>query len=106
MKMKALNTPSRSFFARRNKSALIVVVLLATLAFQTAESKVLNKQTGNAIDVSKDLVPLHIAQSNLPANDQNVDAGPLLAAAVGYATKNGVNIVNIPMGNYYFASAK
>ncbi|SEO26921.1 Right handed beta helix region [Mucilaginibacter gossypiicola] len=60
----------------------------------------------SVIDVSTDLKKMGIAQQNMLPDNNTIDAGPLLEAAVIYAGKHNYNKVNVPAGTYYFKSVR
>jgi len=61
---------------------------------------------GQVIDVSKDLIRLNIAGSNMEPGNSSADCGPLLEAAVKYAAKNNITTVSVPAGDYYFKTVR
>jgi uncharacterized protein (TIGR03437 family) len=56
----------------------------------------------NTLNVSRDLVRLGIASTNLVPNQPALDAGPLLFRAVSYARVNPISRVIADPGAYYF----
>ena len=58
------------------------------------------------IDVSKDLTRLKIAGSNMLPGNSSADCGPLLEAAVKYASKNNIATVSVPAGSYNFKTVR
>jgi hypothetical protein len=53
------------------------------------------------INLSRDLVRLHIASRNLTPDDKSLDARPLFGAAVKYAKAHGTRKLTIDHGAYY-----
>lgn len=56
------------------------------------------------LNLSRDLVRLGIASSDLIPNQRSLDAGPLLLAGVEYAKRNGIPRIIADRGDYYFSS--
>ena len=56
------------------------------------------------LNVSRDLINLKIAASNLTPNRTDIDARLLLNLAVDYAKNNEINMITAEPGNYYFLS--
>lgn len=54
------------------------------------------------INLSRDLVPLRIASHNLTPDNPNLDARPLFQAGLDYAKKNGIHLITVDRGAYYF----
>jgi hypothetical protein len=57
-----------------------------------------------SLNLSRDLVRLGIASTNLIPNQPMLDAGPLWTRAIQYAKANGVREVTVDPGAYYFLS--
>ncbi len=85
---------------------LFVLLLNSTIAIPSLRHFLadVSGSQSDTIDVSKDLVGLGIAPKNMAPNDPSIDTGPLLAAAITYASTHGVGTVTIPTGDYYFSS--
>lgn len=81
--------------------ALSASLLLAPLGAEAKQSAPID-----SIDVSKDLIALGIADQNLPAGNRNMDAGPLVEAAMKYANSHHIPKVTIPSGDYFFHSSR
>jgi hypothetical protein len=58
--------------------------------------------TGNSVNLSRDLVRLGIAPRNLPVDDPSFDARPLFEAAVQYVRTHHVERLTVDRGAYYF----
>lgn len=58
--------------------------------------------TTPSINLSHDLVALGIARQNLTPNAPNLDARPLLQAALAYAAQNGTTLITADPGSYFF----
>jgi hypothetical protein len=56
------------------------------------------------LNLSRDLVNLGIASTNMVPNQPSLDAGPLLQSGVGYATSHQIGRVIADPGTYYFLS--
>ena len=56
------------------------------------------------LNLSRDLVALGIAATNMVPNQPALDAGPLFVAGVNYAKSNGILTVIADPGAYYFLS--
>jgi uncharacterized protein (TIGR03437 family) len=76
------------------------LVLLAVLSCLPAA----HAQT--ALNASQDLVRLGIASTNLTPNQPTLDATPLLTKALQYATANGVTLLQVDRGAYYFLTSQ
>ena len=66
-------------------------------------------QAGRAqstLNASQDLVRLGIASTNLTPNQPTLDAVPLLSQAAAYAIANGVSVLQVDRGVYYFLTAQ
>jgi hypothetical protein len=59
-------------------------------------------QSADAINLSRDLVRLGIAASNLPADSPSTDARPLFQAALQYARSHPIRRITVGHGAYYF----
>jgi Viral BACON domain len=57
-----------------------------------------------ALNLSRDLVTLGIAATNMVPNQSSLDAGPLFVAGVEYAKSHGIATVVADKGAYYFLS--
>src|SRR5262245_23649816 len=69
-------------------------LLLVTLSARSASAQTLN--------LSHDLVSLGIAAANMAPNQPALDAGPLLAQGVAYASSHAIPTVIADPGTYYF----
>ncbi len=77
---------------RRSVFFLAVAVSLSTSA------------SGQVLNLSKDLVPMGIAASNMTPDMPTLDSRPLFQAGVEYASAHGIPKVIAERGSYYFLS--
>ena len=75
---------------------LFVAIWMASMRHAGAQPTTLN--------LSRDLVALGIAGSNMVPNQPTLDAGPLFMAGVAYAKSHGITTVATDPGTYYFLS--
>ncbi|MDQ2898671.1 MAG: right-handed parallel beta-helix repeat-containing protein [Acidobacteriota bacterium] len=76
---------------------LVALIFLAS-ACAAAQTDTLN--------LSRDLVRLGIAATNLAPNNPTVDARPSFQAAVQYVASHPVRILTVDPGNYYFLTSQ
>src|SRR5215471_2450745 len=94
-----------------NKSSLFFVgtlglCMLSALA-PGADNTINNVPQGDptqtsTINLSRDLVRLGIASTNLVPDSPTFDARPLFQAALGYVKNHSIHRVTVDRGNYYF----
>src|SRR5687767_8503029 len=58
------------------------------------------------VSMSRDLVRLGIAGQNLVPDTPTLDARPLFQAAALYARSNGVRLLTVDRGSYYFLTPR
>ena len=74
-----------------------LVVFLALMGSTSAHAQ-------TTLNLSRDLVPLGIAATNMAPNQPVLDAGPLFVQGVAYAKSHGIATVIADPGSYYFLS--
>lgn len=75
-------------------TVFVCALVLVTLSARSAPAQTLN--------LSHDLVALGIAATNMAPNQLTLDAGPLLAQGVAYASSHAMPTVIADPGTYYF----
>jgi hypothetical protein len=73
-----------------------LVILLLALAGSTST------RAQTTLNLSRDLVTLGIAATNMAPNQPSLDAGPLLTAGIEYAKAHQIGRVVADPGSYYF----
>ena len=81
---------------------LAALLMLGPLGRSLAAGDTSPAAAGITINLSRDLVRLGIASSNLPPNSPTTDARPLFQAALAYAKTHAVRMITVDHGAYYF----
>lgn len=86
------------------KHLFLASLLLPFSLFLSVAAPEPSASPASSLNTSTDLTRLKIAEQNIVPGNKDLDAGPLLTAALAYASQNGIGTVSLPKGDYYFKS--
>src|SRR5579864_4671944 len=85
----------------RSNGLIRFLILALTAVVLSASAQADDAARTGAINLSRDLVRLGIAASNLRPDNPSLDARPLFQAALVYAKSHAVHAITVDRGTYY-----